>query len=120
MYSTFKENPNNSVVALRPDVAPQYGIIEQIFTHWRTIGDWTSTADTWLIIQPLRPCNFSTPFAGLSKFSLGVELRTVESEVLYVNHTKDVMSHCAWIKYRASEILPTIKKECIAIVSLDR
>ncbi|KNZ55123.1 hypothetical protein VP01_275g6 [Puccinia sorghi] len=99
--------------------APQYGIIKEIFTHQRTLGDGTSVADTWLLIQPLQPCQFSSPFAGLAKFNLQVELRTIHGEMLYVNHTKDVLAHCAWIKYKASKILPSINKECLAIVSLD-
>jgi hypothetical protein len=120
MFSTFQENPNNSVVAMQPGCAPQYGIIEKIFQHRRALKDGTSTADTWLVIQPLLPCNFTNPFAGVSKFELQVELRTIHTETLYVNHTQEILAHCAWIKYKGSEILPLIKKEYIALVSLDR
>ncbi|EHS62628.1 uncharacterized protein PGTG_22603 [Puccinia graminis f. sp. tritici CRL 75-36-700-3] len=119
-FSTFRENPNNSVIALQAGCAPQYGIIEDIISHWRTLGNGTSKTNTWLVIQPLVPCNFSSPFAGITKqFDLQVELRMPHTETLYINHTEEVLAHCAWIKYKAGEILPSIKKECIALVSLD-
>ncbi|KAI9607683.1 hypothetical protein KEM48_003470 [Puccinia striiformis f. sp. tritici PST-130] len=122
-FSTYKENPSNSVIVLQPGCAPQYSIIEQIFQHWRTLGNGTSTADIWLVTQPLLPCSFPNPFAGLQDFEVGVELRTFqtdETDTLYINHTQEVLAHCAWIKYRPSEIIRHIKKECIALVSLER
>ncbi|KNZ55006.1 hypothetical protein VP01_2797g2 [Puccinia sorghi] len=121
-FSTYEENPSNSVIALQDDCAPQYGIIEQIFRHRRTQGDKTSRADTWLVVQPLLPCNFSNPFAGLLDFDLKVELRSfqVNSDTLYINHIKEIFCHCAWIKYNPCEILPKIKKEYMAVVTLDR
>lgn len=119
-FSTFRENPSNSVVALQAGCAPHYGIIEKIFRHHRTLGNGTIMADTWLILQPLVPCSFSSPFAGIPKFDLQVQLRTFESRTLYVNHTREVLAHCAWIKYKPGEILTSIKTECIALVSLDR
>ncbi|WAR52229.1 hypothetical protein PtB15_1B670 [Puccinia triticina] len=120
LFSTLRENPSNSVITLRAGCAPQYGIIEQIFWHQRTSGNGTSTANTWMVIQPLVPCSFSNPFAGLGKFDVQLELRIIQTEILYVIHTREVLAHCAWIKYKACEILPSIKKECIALVSLDR
>ncbi|KAI7953318.1 hypothetical protein MJO28_005865 [Puccinia striiformis f. sp. tritici] len=122
-FSTYKENPSNSVIVLQPGCAPQYSIIEQIFQHWRTLGNGTSTADIWLVTRPLLPCSFPNPFAGLQDFEVGVELRTFqtdETDTLYINHTQEVLAHCAWIKYRPSEIIRHIKKECIALVSLER
>ncbi|WAQ81340.1 hypothetical protein PtA15_1A680 [Puccinia triticina] len=121
-FSTLRKNPNNCVIALKAGCAPHYGIIEDIFQHWRTMGNGTSRSDTWLVIQPLMPCNFSNPFAGIpkSKFELQLELRMLRTETLYVKHTQEVLAHCAWIKYKAGEILPSIKQDCIALVTLDR
>ncbi|PLW22271.1 hypothetical protein PCANC_28642, partial [Puccinia coronata f. sp. avenae] len=121
-FSTYRENPSNSVIVLRANCAPQYGIIEQIFRHTRILGNGTSAANTWLAVQPLLPCNFPNPFAGQPDFELNVELRTFQTntDTLYVNHPTEVLAHCSFIKYKPSEILPSIKKECIAVVSLER
>ncbi|WAQ82946.1 hypothetical protein PtA15_3A312 [Puccinia triticina] len=119
-FSTFRDNPSNSVISLRAGCAPQYGMIEDIVVHRRILGNGNSTADTWLVIQPLLPCNFSNPFAGMiPNFELQVELR-IPDQTNYIIHTQEVLAHCAWIKYKPCEILPSIKNVCIALVSLDR
>ncbi|CAH7676379.1 hypothetical protein PPACK8108_LOCUS11497 [Phakopsora pachyrhizi] len=120
-YTTYKKNPSNSVIKLKPSCTVNYGIIRKIFLHQRSSGTSARYNDTWILIQPLLPANFSdqNPFSKLGKYELQVDLR-IPHDSMHLIHTTEVYAHCAWIKFQPFEISKKINMQCIALVSLER
>ncbi|CAH7677102.1 hypothetical protein PPACK8108_LOCUS25740, partial [Phakopsora pachyrhizi] len=119
-YTTYKKNPSNSVIKLKPYCTVHYGIIRKIFCHQRSLVSCTSITDTWFLIQPLLPGNFKTqnPFSKLEQYELQVDLRVLHDSMDLI-HITEVYAHCAWIKFQSLEISKKIDKQCIALVSLE-
>ncbi|MBW0473531.1 hypothetical protein O181_013246 [Austropuccinia psidii MF-1] len=122
VYATSKTNPSNSIVKLKNHSNLEYGVIEKIFKHTRTLPNQESKTDVWLKVHPLIKNDLlkKSPFSNLEDYNLQLELRTLDREMTYVIHIDDIVGHCAWIKYRPSEIRQEIVIDCIALVSLER
>ncbi|POV98306.1 hypothetical protein PSHT_14103 [Puccinia striiformis] len=124
VFSTFKKNENNSIIALKPNVLAPYGIIEKIFKHRRVTPDKLSYTDTWLSIQPLPPVlsagDHSQPFLQLQNYNIGLTLRRITKSDNFIIHLNEILAHCAWKKYDAGEITEAMNYDTIALVCLDR
>jgi hypothetical protein len=123
-FSAWEENPNNSIIAVDTTLPKllHFARIESIFTHVRLTTTQEKISDTWLKVRPLPPLppTVSNIFADLEQPHLQLDLRLPVTDEEHIINITDVVSHCAWIEYKAGELVSKIKRPVVALVSLDR
>ncbi|KAI9603569.1 hypothetical protein KEM48_000869, partial [Puccinia striiformis f. sp. tritici PST-130] len=122
-FSTMKDNPNNSVISIDTQFPKliHFAQIETIFTHRRTTNKG-QLMDTWLKVKPFAPLpsTIRDVFAQLDQPHLQLHLRLPVSDEEYIINIKDIVAHCAWIEYKAGELVSSIRIPTTAMVVLDR
>jgi hypothetical protein len=122
-FSTWEANLNNSIIAVNSTFPKliHFARIERIFTHIRTTTTSEQITDTWLMVKPLPPIPPKDDiFNHVNQPDLQLSLRLPVSHEEYVINIKDAVAHCAWIDYKAGELVSQIKYPVVALVSLDR
>lgn len=122
VYSTFKQNENNCVVALKPQVKVSYALIRQIFDHSQSSSPGAPTSTTtWVVIHPLVPiASAYNPYKYTAAHSIGLSLRKIDTSQTSVVALDEILTHCAWMRYKPGQLNKKITEETIALVCLDR
>lgn len=123
-FSIFSRSKNDSVVQvdLGPNGAMSYGRIISIFTHRRIpVGKKDPVDDTWVVFQPFLPVPPSKPncFLALDEPDLQAYLRLNILSEPSIIHINQIVSHCAWIEYKAGEITCQLDMPTVALISVD-
>ncbi|WAR56382.1 hypothetical protein PtB15_7B230 [Puccinia triticina] len=116
VYSTFHVSQNNSIVRLK-DLSKATCRIDSIFRHARIGPDDEIYKDVFFAIKPLKavPPITSNPFRQLADYEMQVSLQMFHPEThAMVIHESEILSHCAWIKFKPGEISHDISFETIA------
>ncbi|WAQ83587.1 hypothetical protein PtA15_4A35 [Puccinia triticina] len=123
-FSMWKSNPNNSIISVDTSFPKllHFARIETIFTHVRKTTNGEHITDTWLKVKPLPPIPVTTSdvFANLNHPHLQLHLRLPAINDEYMIKSTDIVSHCAWLEYSASELVSEIDYPVVALVSVDR
>lgn len=124
-FATFSHSKNNSVVQvnLGPDGTISFGTIQSIFIHRRLpVGQKVPIDDTWIVIQYFLPVPPSKPncFLALKEPDVQAYLRLDSLSEPSIIHINQIVSHCAWIEYKAGEINPGLDMPTIGLISVDR
>lgn len=124
-FSTFSHSKNDSVIQVNsgPGGAMSFGRIVSIFVHRRLlVGQKLPVDDTWVVVQYFPPIPPSNPncFLALGEPDLQAYLRLDALAEPTIIHINQIVSHCAWIEYKAREITRQLEMPTIALVSVDR
>ncbi|KAI7939845.1 hypothetical protein MJO29_014581 [Puccinia striiformis f. sp. tritici] len=124
-YASYAVSHNNLIIQFRATssrVATCFGRIDQIFKHKRVTLEKQTRTDVWLVVSQFRPIppDIPHPFTSLVMYDLQLDLCYLKTHEPPVIHIEDVITHCAWIHYRAKEISTAFDQDCITLVSLDR
>lgn len=124
-FSTFSHSKNDSVVQVNSGInsTMSFGRIVSIFIHRRLpAGLKKPIDDTWVVIQHFLPVPPSKPncFLALNEPDLQAHLRLNMFSEPSIHHINHIVSHCAWVEYRAREITHQLDMPTVGLVSVDR
>lgn len=124
-YAVASENPKNSVIAFVEPLGTSrlcFAQIEHIFSHRRVSPRGESTIETFLFVREypsLDACDADC-FQRVNCLELQSHVCLESPSTLRLIRPAQVVAHCAWVIYKSREFHPSITRNTIALVNLDR